>query len=85
MKNMSCYRCGATYSVALHEPLCGKNRQLSIKHKLQVPLCFNCHRLAHDEPTQEFNNQLKKEMQLKFEETHNRSEFVKIFGRNYLD
>ncbi len=81
---MTCYRCGATYSVALHEPIHGKNRQLSIKYKLQVPLCFNCHRLAHDEPSQEFNDELKREMQMKFEETHSTEEFVKIFGRNYL-
>lgn len=81
---MICYRCGATYSVALHEPMMGKNRKLSIKYGLQVPLCFDCHRLAHDEPDQTFNNELKREMQRKFEETHSRNEFIKIFGRNYL-
>lgn len=71
--------------VALHEPLMGKNRQLSIKYKLQVQLCFDCHRFAHDEPSQEYNNELKKQMQLKFESEHPELDFVKVFGRNYLE
>ena len=71
--------------VAPHEPIMGSNRQLSIKHDLRVPLCFKCHRFAHDEPSQEYNDGLKIEMQLKFEETHTRDEFIKIFNRNYID
>lgn len=83
-KEMICSRCGATNNVALHEPIMGKNRKLSIKHKLQVPLCFYCHRFAHDEPTQEYNDSLKIEMQRKFEKEYPELSFIKIFGRNYL-
>lgn len=81
---MICYRCGGTNSVSLHEPIHGKNRKISIKYDLRVPLCFNCHRLAHDEPNQTFNNALKVEMQKKFEIEHPELDFLKIFGRNYL-
>lgn len=79
-----CKRCGSSYQVALHESLCGRNRQASIKYNLRIPLCFNCHRFTHDEPSQEYNNSLKVEMQRKFEETHTREEFIKEFGRNYI-
>lgn len=81
---MICYRCSGTNSVSPHEPLMGKNRQLSIKYGLRVPLCFDCHRLAHDQPGQEFNNSLKIEMQKKFEKEYPDLDFLKIFGRNYI-
>jgi hypothetical protein len=81
---MICYRCGSTNQVSLHESLMGKNRKLSIKYDLRVPLCFNCHRLAHDEPSQEFNRELQRQMQIKFESEHPNESFIKIFGRNYL-
>lgn len=84
MDSFICFRCGSVYSISLHEPIMGKNRKLSIKYKLQVPLCFNCHRLAHDEPSQNFNQELQKQMQIKFESEHPNESFVKIFGRNYL-
>lgn len=86
MKNKEpCIRCGGTNQVSYHESLMGSNRQNSIKHNLRVPLCFNCHRFAHDEPSQEYNNSLKIDMQRKFEEAHSRSEFIRIFGRNYIE
>lgn len=81
---MICYRCGGTNLVSLHEPIMGKNRKLSIEYDLRVPLCFDCHRLAHDEPNQTFNNSLKVEMQKKFESENPNLDFLKIFGRNYL-
>lgn len=80
-----CIRCGSPYKTALHEPIMGRNRQASIKYNLRVPLCFTCHRFAHDEPSQEYNEMLKIEMQRKFEETHTRQEFIRIFGRNYIE
>ena len=81
---MKCYICESEDNVAYHEPIMGKNRKLSIKYDLRVPLCFYHHRLAHDEPEQVFNDYLKRLMQLKFEKTRTREEFIKIFGRNYL-
>ena len=80
-----CKRCGETYMVSLHEPLMGSNRKTSIKYKLQVPLCFNCHRFAHDEPSQEYNNLLKIQMQIEFEKSYSREFFIKEFGRNYIE
>lgn len=79
-----CIRCGSPYQVSLHEPLCGRNRQLSIKYDLRVPLCFTCHRFAHDEPSQEYNDSLKIEMQRKFELANTRDEFIHKFGRGYI-
>lgn len=83
MNDKKCHRCGSSNNISLHESLMGKNRSLSIKYKLQVPLCFDCHRLAHDEPEQSFNEKLKIEMQYLFESSYPNLNFIKIFGRNY--
>jgi hypothetical protein len=67
-----------------HEPLMGnKFRQLSIKHGLRVKLCNSHHRYAHSFAS--FNQELQRDMQRRFEEKNTREEWMKIFGRNYLD
>ena len=69
-------------------------RNLSEKHGLKVRLCaFSCH-LGFDTASgmkqnavhknKEIDDNLKKEAQLKFEETHSREEFMSIFGKNFL-
>jgi hypothetical protein len=74
--------CGGV-ATETHEPLQGKNRQLSIKYKLQIKLCEECHTKAHKDKV--YKEKLKQDMQRKFEAEHSREEFVKIFGRNYID
>lgn len=77
--------CGRPFA-QLHEVFFGSGRrQLSIKYGLQVRLCAE-HHLGVLGPHQnrEYDLQLKREAQAKFERIHSRVEFVRIFGRNYL-
>ncbi len=62
----------------LHEVYGGSNRKRSIENGLVVPLCRKCHQ---DKAILKW---LKKFVQLKFEETHTREDFIKIFGKSYL-
>lgn len=80
----TCYKCKIEYGITLHEPLMGKNRQLSIKYKLQVPLCWKCHDEVQREPSQEYNRMLQVIMQRKFILYYPELDFLTIFGRNYL-
>lgn len=82
-----CYICGATRSIEFHHIFGASNRNNSTEHGLVVPLCHWC----HNEPPEGVHHNksrsdaLKRLGQKKFEETHSRDEFMKIFGRNYLD
>lgn len=79
-----CIICGAGYA-HLHEVYGGKNRQISIKHKLQARLCFNHHTgLQGVHGNIVFDLSLKRQAQEEFEKTHSREEFLKIIGRSYL-
>jgi hypothetical protein len=53
---------------------------------MQKDLCFEHHR-GPDGPHQnkEYDLQLKREAQAKFEQDHSREDFIRLFGRNYLD
>ena len=63
----------------LHEIYGGSNRKRSIKNGLVVPLCRKCHQ---DNEILKF---LQRFMQLEYEETHTREEFIKLIGKSYLD
>jgi len=62
------------------------HRRLSEKYGLKVYLCGEHHNLSSRGV--HFNHMLdamiKQYAQKKFEETHSREEFIKIFKRNYL-
>jgi hypothetical protein len=62
------------------------HRKLSEKYGLKVYLCDRHHLVSkecvHQNPQLEAI--LKQYAQKKFEETHSREEFIKIFKRNYL-
>ena len=62
----------------LHEVYGGSNRKRSIENGLVVPLCRKCH---EDKETLEY---LKRIVQLKYEKTHSREDFIKIIGKSYL-
>ena len=84
--NHECYICHNSFSLEEHHIFGGSNRKWSEKYGLKVYLCHNC----HNEPpngvhfNQELMEALHKIGQEKFEETHSRDEFMKLFGRNYL-
>lgn len=78
-----CYVCGGNKKRdALHEIFEGAYRQRSMKEKMVLPLCLKHHNQIHS------NNEMalyyKRMAQQKYEETHTREEFIKMFGRNYL-
>lgn len=62
----------------LHEVYGGSNRKRSIENGLVVPLCRECHE------DYEILEWLKRFVQLEFERTHTREEFIQIFGKSYL-
>ena len=63
----------------LHETYGGSNRKRSIENGFVVPLCRKCHQ---DDEILKF---LQRFMQLEYEETHTREEFIKLIGKSYLD
>lgn len=63
------------------------NRKLSEQYGLKVYLCIYHHTSGPDavHMNAENNKILKREAQEIFEKTHTREEFMKIFGRNWLE
>lgn len=66
----------------LHEVFPGAYRQRSIKENMVIPLCFSHHTEIHKDI--ELSLYWKRLCQQKFEQSHTRDEFIKIFGRSYL-
>ena len=66
----------------LHEIFFGKNRINSIKYKLVIPVCFDCHFKIHNNI--ELQNEWFIKGQTKFNEVYPDLDFVEIFKRNWL-
>jgi hypothetical protein len=85
-----CHVCGKSGYVERHHILGGKNRKKCDRYPLlKIPLCPDCHRGTngvHGKNGHELNLKFKKTAQILFE-THygTREEFIKLFGRNYLE
>lgn len=56
----------------------GSNRQRSMKHGLIVPLCRKCH------SNEQIILDLRRKLQLEYEKTHTREDFIKLIGKNIL-
>lgn len=82
-----CFICGKRTGLESHHIFGGiANRKISEKYGLKVWLCREHHRgdiSAHFHP--EIKWMLHTVGQKCFEESHTRSEFIALFGRNYLD
>jgi hypothetical protein len=85
----SCYVCGIKGS-GLHEHHCipgSANRKKSEKYGLKITLCPKHHNMSN--AGVHFNRVLdikvRQAAQRKFEETHTRAEWMKEFGKNYID
>ena len=76
-----CYICGAKKE-DLHEIFAGRNRQLSMKYGLVIPICRKCHKMIPKDKT--LNEKLHKVGQKAFKKTYKKENFIKIFGKNYL-
>lgn len=78
-----CYLCGRKKE-DLHEIFGGRNRLNSIKYNFVLPLCRECHSLNQNNPF--FNDYWHKQGQEYWEcNIGPREEFIRTFGRNYLD
>lgn len=76
-----CYLCG-NKKQELHELIEGKNRQVSMKYGLVIPICRKCHNLVTNDRT--LQEKLHKVAQKEFEKHYKTENFVQIFGKNYL-
>ena len=66
----------------LHELVGGKNRQVSMKYGLVIPLCRKCHeKIENDES---LKKKWHKVAQKEFKNYYKSENFVQIFGKNYL-
>lgn len=87
-KSEKCWACGRRYGLERHHVFYGTAyRQMSERYGLTVWLCVEHHRGnsgVHGK-NQELRKRLMRYAQRKFEESHTREEFLRIFGRNRLD
>ena len=83
-----CYVC-STYEVEDHHIYFGTaKRRKSEKYGLKVWLCPEHHRGTHGvhgKYGHELDTRLKRKAQEEFERIYTREEFIKTFGRSYLD
>jgi len=82
-----CYLCGSTTNLETHHIFFGTAlRPIADKHGFKVKLCLICHRDqkrgAHG--NREMDLKLKRDCQKAYEKKHNREDWMKIIGRNYL-
>lgn len=81
-----CAVCGCAYGLHKHHIYGGANRSISEKNGFVVHLCGRHHNLSNEGV--HFNHELdlrfKRMCQAKFEETHTRSEFMRLIGKNYI-
>jgi hypothetical protein len=85
-----CYLTGRTDNLQLHHCFPGKNRKISDEYGFWVYLTADLHNgndpaAVHNNPNQGWDLKLKQDCQRKYEETHSRSDFMKLVGRNYLE
>ena len=79
-----CLICGKEASDRHHLIGGTANRRISDRYKLTVYLCRECHRMVHDDP--KWNLALKRYGQKLWEDKYgSREEFIKIFGKSWLD
>lgn len=91
----SCAVCGMTRMCETHEVYGGINRQISIEHEYQVPLCHTCHSdvTNNDDDVMHLQETWKKMFQQKQErkwvingytDEEARHLWMKRIGKNYL-
>lgn len=81
-----CFICKTRMNLHDHHIFMGSNRNNSEKYGLKVWLCYTHHNGSNYSP--HFNRavdlELKRLAESKFEETHTREEFIRIFGKSWL-
>lgn len=80
-----CYWCGKVGPTDVHHMMHGNaNRRIADREDLTVHLCRYCHDMVHNGPL-DYDTPLKQEAQRTYEKYHSRGEWMRIFGKNYLD
>lgn len=81
-----CFKTGATTGLHKHHIYGGPNRRISEKQGFYIWLKPEWHNLSDKgiHFDKEFDLEVKRLCQRKFEETHSREEFMALIGRNYL-
>lgn len=80
-----CYICGHNNPTDVHHMMHGTaNRRLADNDELTVHLCRHCHDLVHAEALG-YDDMLKAIAQGTYEKTHSRDEWMRMYGKNYLD
>ena len=78
-----CYVCKRDDTLTVHHIYAGSRRQRADKAGLTVLLCPLCHdRIQHHDTKADLL--LKQIGQRAYERTHTRAEFIRLFGKNYL-
>ena len=66
----------------LHEIFAGRNRQVSMKYGLVIPVCRKCHEMIPKNKT--LMQFLHKVGQKAFEKEYKSENFIQVFGKSYL-
>lgn len=78
-----CYLCGKRDNLEVHHLLCGSQRAKAEEYGLTIDLCHKCHMKVQQSPAlMKWSRVLGQKM---FEQKYSREDFVKEFGRNYLE
>ena len=77
-----CYICEQAKKEDYHEIFEGKNRQISMKYGLVIPICRKCHKKVTNDVT--LQEKLHKVGQEVFKNYYKSENFMQIFGKNYL-
>jgi len=84
-----CFVCHTTLGLHDHHIYFGTaRRKISEKNGFKVWLCYNHHEGTygvHGSQGHPLDLELKQTCQKKYEETHSRSEFIRLIGRSYIE
>lgn len=81
-----CHLCGRYGNLDRHHVYGGGFRKKSERYGMVCYLCRNCHNAVHfSNESKNLMLRLRKEFQLKFMKKYPNKDFMKEFGRNYLD
>lgn len=78
-----CIECGKSPAYP-HHVFDGCRRQNSEQEGMVIPLCWECHRRIHIEPSQQLMHRWHVTAQLIWEEKNPNRSFLQVFGKNYI-
>ena len=83
-RKRECFVCKRDDTLTVHHLYAGSRRQRADREGLTVFLCPLCHeRVQHHDAAAD--RILKQIGQRAFERTHTREEFIRLFGKSYLE